>query len=237
MNQTEQRLARELRYSELYAQGLNSTEISQREGVSPSAVSQWLRKAGLLPKIKTNTRRKDRGIANIEVRPIPSLPGYTISKDGRVFNENYQPAREVSARFKPGRSARLRISVAVEGRLKYRFVDTLLLEAWVGPRPDGMICTAQDGNYGNLCLENLAWKEGRTRVTTQEFVAAWLESYSRQEVADRLGIVYGTVADMEHRLRSIGVNLPKHYSGRVNADADELNRMIRDHQAGEEPCD
>jgi hypothetical protein len=44
-----------------------------------------------------------------------------------------------------------------EPRSKHRDVHTLILEAFIGPRPPGMQCCHKDGNPLNNRLDNLRW--------------------------------------------------------------------------------
>ena len=47
-------------------------------------------------------------------------------------------------------------------------VYTLVLEAFVGPRPSGMQCRHLDGNVGNNHLYNLAWGTAKENATDRE---------------------------------------------------------------------
>lgn len=47
---------------------------------------------------------------------------------------------------------------------KIRAVHILLLEAWVGPRPDGQVASHTDDDRTNNTLSNLSWTSQRTNV-------------------------------------------------------------------------
>lgn len=51
----------------------------------------------------------------------------------------------------------LRVVLAQSSIRKYYRVHRLVLEAFVGPRPDGMMCRHLDGDRQNNRLDNLAW--------------------------------------------------------------------------------
>ena len=104
--------------------------------------------------------------------PIPDRPGYEVSNMGR--------ARSVDRIGWDGRKLRGRIlmfgynsngrpfiipRVAGESRLKY--VHVAVLEAFIGPRPPGMVVRHLDGNPRNNQVGNLAWgTQSQNRLDT-----------------------------------------------------------------------
>ena len=73
------------------------------------------------------------------------------------------------------------------------------------------------------------------RTDVVDFVQTWQASNSRQQVADTLGVTYGSIASREKTLRKAGVNLkemPKQPRG-IQIDANLLNSLIA--QIDEEP--
>ena len=71
-------------------------------------------------------------------------------------------------------------------------------------------------------------KEKQRRVAAVDFVTTWQSSESRQEVADKLGVTYGSVASREKTLRKAGVNIKtmvRQHRG-IMIDADALNALI-----------
>lgn len=58
------------------------------------------------------------------------------------------------------------VNLSVGGKHKMCMVHRLVLEAFVGPRPEKHIASALDGNTGNAVLENLVWAlESEVRAT------------------------------------------------------------------------
>lgn len=49
------------------------------------------------------------------------------------------------------------VKIVIEGKKTQKLVHRLVLEAFVGPCPDGMECRHLDGNPTNNKLENLCW--------------------------------------------------------------------------------
>ena len=71
-------------------------------------------------------------------------------------------------------------------------------------------------------------KEKQRRVGSFDFVKTWQSSESRQEVADKLGVTYGSVASREKTLRKAGVNIKtmERQQRGTKIDADALNALI-----------
>jgi hypothetical protein len=96
-----------------------------------------------------------------EVRYHEIKPGYRVGDDGAVWSQVY-PAGPGKRRLgewrqlKPTPQYRGHMTVYL-GRKDQRFVHRLVLEAFVGPCPEGMECRHKDGNPGNNRLDNLAW--------------------------------------------------------------------------------
>ena len=89
-------------------------------------------------------------------------PGYRIGDDGTVWSR--RAADGEWRQLKPTPQYRGHMAIWL-GRKDQRFVHRLVLEAFVGPCPDGMECRHLDGNPGNNRLDNLAWG---TRAENQQ---------------------------------------------------------------------
>lgn len=83
---------------------------------------------------------------------IESYPHYQISTLGRVLGKNGKPLR-------PAPNSKGYLSVCLYGPEKRTslLVHRLVLEAFVGPCPDGMESLHGDGNKLNNRLDNLRW--------------------------------------------------------------------------------
>ncbi len=109
----------------------------------------------------------------IKRHDIPGHPGYRAdAEDGSVWScwrpkgSGYgRPCRQVMSdtwrRLKGSprkEDGRLRYTVRREdGSYRRTYGSILVLEAFVGPRPDGMECCHKDGNCLNDSLGNLRW--------------------------------------------------------------------------------
>jgi hypothetical protein len=102
----------------------------------------------------------------VEYRPIAGFDGYRVGSDGSVWSRCKRgrggPGRVGShwRRCAGGRDGDgyWTIGLAIgDGRIRRRRVHRLVLEAFVGPCPPGMLCCHGDNDPGNNRLTNLRW--------------------------------------------------------------------------------
>lgn len=90
-----------------------------------------------------------------EWRDIPNYPGYRVSSDGRIQSKRFpdRDLRQTSMRF-----GHKRVTLFNESGRRLAFVHTLMLEAFVGPRPEWahLVRHLNDISADNR-LENLAY--------------------------------------------------------------------------------
>jgi hypothetical protein len=58
-----------------------------------------------------------------------------------------------------------RIALRKDGKRRFYTVHTLVLEAFVGPRPNGMVCCHGDDNPSNNNVSNLRWDTQRANIS------------------------------------------------------------------------
>ena len=87
----------------------------------------------------------ETGVVNIH--GIPSQPGYFITEDGRIFKEK---KATIGKNGYPHTGFR-------RGD-KNRYIHDLVLETFVGPRPDGHQASHLNGDRADSRLENLTWE-------------------------------------------------------------------------------
>ena len=98
--------------------------------------------------------------SGVRFKKIVEREGYCVGDDGSVWScwttgANPGP-RGQWRQLKPYPQSKGHCVVSI-GRKNTRFVHRLILEAFVGPCPEGMECRHLDGDPGNNRLENLAW--------------------------------------------------------------------------------
>lgn len=101
-------------------------------------------------------------------RPVVGYEGlYEVSDQGRVRsldrwerNGRGMPLRLFKGKVlksTPGSSGYLRVCLSKSGGLRHFTVHTLVLNAFVGPRPEGLQCRHLNGIQTDARLCNLAW--------------------------------------------------------------------------------
>jgi len=94
------------------------------------------------------------------LRTIPGFPDYAITRDGRVFSK---PRRDTLGRKTGDRWLKimvdkhgyLKVNLYRNRKMKRKRIHQLVLETWIGPRPDGKVACHRDGNSLNNKLSNL----------------------------------------------------------------------------------
>lgn len=97
----------------------------------------------------------------MEYRSIPGFPAYRAGDDGSIWSRYRNKwGWGEWRRLKPGtnnRYGRQIVSLAKDGTQHSKYVHSLVLEAFVGPRPEGYEALHRDGNASNNTLANLRW--------------------------------------------------------------------------------
>lgn len=157
------------------------------------------------------------------IKTIPRFPDYSITRDGQIWS---WPRRLADGRYWDGRwlksilnkrTGYLRVTLRGESELEIVYIHTLVLETYIGPRPDGMECRHLNGNPADNRLENLAWgtpKEnaqdrrlhgnvlygelnGQSKLTEEQvkliFSAYHDGAYFQYELAEMFGVNKGTI--------------------------------------------
>lgn len=98
-------------------------------------------------------------------KPIPGYDGYEASSIGRIrswrgrgFAAGRLMATPLILKMTPDKDGYLHVGLRVDGVTKYRIVGRLVLEAFVGPCPEGMECRHfPDNKPANNRIDNLSW--------------------------------------------------------------------------------
>ena len=108
--------------------------------------------------------------ANEKWLPVPGCPGYEVSSFGRVrsiervvfrrsrWHDCYRKIPGKILRPRPSGSGHVSVCLRVNGESVNRWIHRLVLEAFVGPCPEGMeCCHFPDRNPANNTIGNLRW--------------------------------------------------------------------------------
>lgn len=90
-----------------------------------------------------------------QCKPIPGFPGYDVSNQGRVGS--HKTMRHHILRPSADPAGYLGVNLCLNGISHRRRVATLVLLAFVGPRPQEMETCHNDSNPANNYLENLRY--------------------------------------------------------------------------------
>lgn len=97
-------------------------------------------------------------------RPIEGYPGYRVSRAGEVqscwtrrgrfclLGDDWRPLKPIRRRW-----GHLTVNLCRAGTKTSRPIHRLVLEAWVGPCPKGLICCHSNGCPWDNRVENLRW--------------------------------------------------------------------------------
>jgi hypothetical protein len=154
-------------------------------------------------------------ISEVQYQPIPELPGYCAGSDGSVWSCWKSVGRQVgqsrggggwvntgtprrrlkeqtvkpTPRYPRNKPYRW-VSLEGNGRKRIALVHVLVLEAFVGPCPEGMECRHLDGDVGNNAKSNLAWgtKQENAADKRKHNTAPIGEKNSRSAMTDAAAI-------------------------------------------------
>jgi hypothetical protein len=91
----------------------------------------------------------------METRPIPSTIGYAASRCGKILSyHRLEPFELKQANHRQGYKA---VSVKTTQGIKTRLVHRLIMEAWIGPCPEGCVTNHKNGIKQDNRLENLEY--------------------------------------------------------------------------------
>jgi hypothetical protein len=153
----------------------------------------------------------------VEFRRHPEFSDYAVGDNGSVWNDTYGYWRERRLQFC---RHHLFISLWINKRTYSRFVHRLVLEAFVGPCPEGMECCHYDGNPLNNHLGNLRWdthknneadkrrhgtlsvgeKCNHNKITADQVQQIKIDyasgSFTQQQLAEKYGVGKGVISDI-----------------------------------------
>lgn len=105
----------------------------------------------------------------VRYRYNSNYPGYRVGDDGSVWSRhnNRYGLGQVWRRLKPirfGKTNHRMVSLRNGDKITQFQIHRLVLEAFVGPCPEGMECCHNDGDPTNNRLDNLRWDTRQANV-------------------------------------------------------------------------
>lgn len=147
-----------------------------------------------------------------EWRPVPGYEDYLVSSDGQVRGLYGRVLKPSTHDF-----GYLQVALSREGKVSTKSVHRLVLEAFVGPAPEGLLTRHLDGNPANNNLSNLTWgtqqqnmqdsvdhntrargsQNGNSRLLEEEVEAIRMEYatglVSQRALGERYGVTQRTI--------------------------------------------
>jgi len=161
-------------------------------------------------------------LSSVEYRDVPGFLGYRVGSDGSMWSRRGKRWKTLQREWhkitpKADPRGRMRIqlyrnvlTVRASGRIrskqKTKFVHRLVLEAFVGPCPPGMVACHRNDDASDNRLENLRWdthkgnaadavRNGRYRIGPAHHAVRATESLVKAiRRADRIGVSCGLLA-------------------------------------------
>lgn len=101
-------------------------------------------------------------VPGVRFKEIAEFPGYFVSEDGNIWSQRHTHGYlgKTWKRLKPGsdRTGHYYICLYRDYCKIYRYVHDLVLESFIGPRPEGMQgCHFPDRSPSNNHITNLRW--------------------------------------------------------------------------------
>lgn len=159
-------------------------------------------------------------------RPVVGHDGYDVSDHGRVRSWRKEGGgRRVLPRLRklqPLKTGGYMSFMLIEGKKPILLrVHIVLLEAFVGARPDGFECRHLDGDVKNNRLSNLCWgtssqntadqirhgtdtrgeRNGGAKFTHSQVAAIRSSTRMGKELAEEFGVAQSTISRIRHRIR------------------------------------
>jgi hypothetical protein len=111
----------------------------------------------------------DAARPQVEYREIPGFPGYRVGDDGTIWGKRLSGGRTAKEwrRLKgtPDKDGYLKVILyRPDATRRYTRLNILVLEVFVGPCPDGMVCAHENGVRTNNRRSNLSWKTQQANI-------------------------------------------------------------------------
>jgi|DEB0MinimDraft_6_1074348.scaffolds.fasta_scaffold03372_3 hypothetical protein len=150
---------------------------------------------------------------DLQWKPIPTYNNYEVSNLGQVRNKI--TGKLLSQATKKGNHPYQRVHLCQDGKAKYLLVHRLVLEAFVGPCPNGQQCLHLDSNPRNNRLDNLKWgtpvenhstinrsgeRNGRSKLTTDDVVFIREYTGKLKDLVDMFNVSYGYITNIRSNI-------------------------------------
>ncbi len=108
--------------------------------------------------------------SRLRIGRVPGYPKYRVLSSGSIwYRSGYRRGyRWLRTRAFFDRYGYLQVNLSADGRKRRFYLHTVVLLAFVGPRPNGEECRHMDGEKTNNRVENLCWGTRAENAADQE---------------------------------------------------------------------
>jgi len=117
------------------------------------------------------------------MKQIENFPNYFVTEDGRVWGSRRKHVLKPNLTTTGGY---LQVCLCAGGKRKTRKVHSIVLEAFVGPCPEGMECRHLDGDRTNNSLDNLVWGTAKENAQDRDAHGNWKPAEGEQHGGAKL---------------------------------------------------
>ena len=108
----------------------------------------------------------------VEYRTVVGKSDYRVGTDGSIWRRTRKGWRQFYGSC--DKDGYIRVALSHEGRKEYFYLSNLILTAFVGPRPVGMVaCHAPDPTKTNNAATNLRWDSQANNVADKHAHGTW----------------------------------------------------------------
>lgn len=86
----------------------------------------------------------------MKTMPVPNCPPYRVDIYGNVYGHRGKMTHDLNDRYP-------RLKLMIDGKPVLKYVHHIVLETFIGPRPESMECCHRNGNALDNRLGNLRW--------------------------------------------------------------------------------
>jgi hypothetical protein len=166
-------------------------------------------------------------------REHPQLPGYLIGSNGSVWStrrcarlrrladKNAPRPTSIYRRPDGSRYCIVQLRAVANGKVRNYYVHRLVLEAFVGPCPPGMLACHNDGNTANNDVGNLRWDTIKNNQADKR-------KHGTQPLGERAGGAKLKEADIHtiRRLRKAGIS-QQEIGARLKVAQTTISKILR----------
>lgn len=208
---------------------------SRRDGLNSECRSCYRTRIRYVPYKSTETRTQSARftadeLAHEEWRTIPGFEDYKVSSLGRIESSRstqtgYKRKARIFNERKPATNGYILISLRADGIQSMRTLHSIVLETFVGPRPEGMEGCHNNGVRHDCRLTNLRWDT--TKANHEDSVRHGTHNHSGFELGRKPRLFRYTPEQLRWILDNRSVYSKQELSARSGVHLSTVKRMLQ----------